>query len=169
MINYAKILRRNLQALDAPQKTYAVAQSRDTMDIEKLAEHIAGHGNTYDAGDVIAITKKIVSCIRELLLDGYNVNLGDLGTFGIQIKSRGVSESEIDEKTGLKPVFTAADITDVSVRWTKSKKFRNLMDDVKFNEVPTLKEKAAALKAKHEQLADGTQNGNEEDDEESKG
>ena len=156
MINYVKTARRNLQALDAPAKTYAVAQSRDILDIEQLAEHIASHGNTYDAGDVLAISKKIVSCMRELLLDGYIVRLGDLGTFYLHIKSRGVCESVVDEETGKKPVFGRDDILDVNVAWRKSKKFSNLINDATFNEVATRTELGEELKDKHDKLVDGT-------------
>lgn len=156
MINFVKTTRRNLQNLEQPDKTYAVAQSRDNIDIEGLAQHIASHGNTYDEGDVIAICKKIVNCMREMLLDGYIVSLGDLGTFSIRLKSNGVCESVEDDITGKKPVFSAANITGVNVVWAKSKRFQNMIADAKFNEVDTLKAMSESLKKKSDERIEGT-------------
>lgn len=156
MINFVKTTRRNLQNLEQPDKTYAVAQSRASINIEGLAQHIASHGNTYDEGDVIAICKKIVSCMREMLLDGYIVSLGDLGTFSVHLKSEGVCESVEDDVTGKKPIFSAANITGVNVVWTKSKRFQNMIADAKFNEVDTLKSMNESLKQKSNERIEGT-------------
>ena len=94
--------------------------------------------------------------MREMLLDGYIVSLGDLGTFSIRLKSNGVCESVEDDITGKKPVFSAANITGVNVVWAKSKRFQNMIADAKFNEVDTLKAMSESLKKKSDERIEGT-------------
>lgn len=155
MLNFAKITRRNLQALDAPVKTYAVAQVRESISLDEFAKHISTHNSKYNKADVAGVLTTACECLLEHIRNGNSVNLGDLGTFLPCISSRGVSESEVDEKTGLKPVFTADDITNVSVSWHKGRAFRSL-EDVSFMEVETVAARREALKKKKEDLADGT-------------
>lgn len=156
MIEFVKTTKKNLQNMELPAMTYAVAQSRDTLDIDAVARHISSHGCNYDEGDVVAISKKLVSCIRELLLEGYRIQLGDLGTFGVRLKSNPVCESVVNEKTGKKPVFTADNISGVKVFWNRSNRFSDLINDASFHETLTHKAKAQAIKEKNTQLADGT-------------
>lgn len=151
MINYSKVTRKNLQALDAPEKTYALAQSRDRLDSDGLAAHMASHNTPYSRGVIKGVLDDFVDCVRELILDGYIIDLGSLGTFNVSLKSRGVSESEVDEKTGLKPVFTYMDILDVKCRFTPGKSLLNLKRDAKFHEVVSAKENSLVIKKKQEE------------------
>lgn len=156
MIDFSKTTRMNLQDRNKPQLTYATAQSRSVVDIPKLAKHMVSHGNVLTAGAISACLIDMVQCIRELLLDSNVVQLGDLGTFYIKVKSRGVCESLPDEETGEKPVFTAADITKVYTKFAPGDGFAEMTDDATFNEVLTKEARAAALKEKKAQLAAGT-------------
>lgn len=156
MIEFVKTTKKNLQKLEEPAMTYAVAQSRNTLDIDAIAQHMVAHGCHYDEGDIIAVSKKLVGCVRELLLEGYTLNLGDLGIFGIRLQSEPVCESVADEDTGKKPIFTADNIRAVRVFWKRSPKFVNLIQNATFHETITLKAKAEAIKVKKQQLADGT-------------
>ena len=164
MIQFSKTTKKNLQALDAPEKTYASAQSRGTWEITDLARHMNDHGTPFTRGTIAAVITDMVSCMREALLDGYILHLGDLGNFYAILKSRGVCESVEDEETGKKPVFTAADITDVCLRFDAGQDFASMIEDAEFTEVLTKTEQAAQLKKKKEQLADGTYNQKEEQD-----
>ena len=157
-IYFVKTTKKNLQDPTEPEKTYAQAQHRAVMDLDELGEHIASHGCNYDAGDVTAIVKKTMNCIRELLCDGYILRLGDLGRFYITVQSRGVCESVIDEETKQKPVFTANDIKSVKVNWARSGKMDSseLMRSITFEETITTKARAAMIKAKKAAMAAGT-------------
>ncbi len=155
MITFSKITRRNLQALDAPVKTYAQAQVHKSISLEEFAKHISSHNSKYSKADVAGVLTTACDCMLEQILCGNSVCLGELGVFLPVIYSRGVCESEIDPKTGLKPVFTADDITRVSVTWHKGRAFRRL-DDVEFMEVETVAARREALKKKKEALAMGT-------------
>lgn len=157
-IYFVKTTKKNLVDPEKPEKTYAMAQHRAEMDLDELGEHIATHGCNYDEGDIVAIIKKTMKCIRELLCDGYILRLGDLGRFYITVQSRGVCESVIDPETDKKPVFTANDITRVNVNWSRSEKMQSdeLMRNITFEETITAKAKAAMIKAKKAAMAAGT-------------
>ncbi len=157
VLNYSRCLRRNLQALDAPLKTYALAQSRGRMTIKDIAKHMANHNSPYSAGVIEGVLTDATSCFHELVTDGWILDLNDFGTLACVLKSRGVCESEPDPKTGVKPVFTASDITGVYLKMTPGLVFRKLREQVTLHEVLTLKEVREANKAKQLQYANGVE------------
>ncbi len=159
MLNFSKTTRKNLQDPTEPVKTYAVAQSRKTIDLEELAQHMTGHYSPFSAGTIEGILKDMVTCARHCLLDGLNLRIGSLGSLAVVLDSEGVCESVEDEDTGKKPVFTAANIRQVNVRFTPGKSLQNLIAEAKFNEVETLEKQAEHLKEKAEQRASGTSGG----------
>ncbi|MDO4497732.1 MAG: DNA-binding protein, partial [Bacteroidales bacterium] len=60
------------------QNAFAIAQYGDVMTIEKFARHISSHGCVYSRADISAILYLAVDCMREMLLEGKKVRLGDL-------------------------------------------------------------------------------------------
>ena len=155
MLNYVRVLRKNLVNLDAPSKTYAVAQSRDTMDIQQVAEHMADHQSPFSAGVISGVLTDLANHMAELLLDGHVLNLG-WATINVALKSDGVCESVADEDTGEKPVFTPANITGIKLRFTPGAKLRNLRQRAQFHEVDARKTLTKSLKKKADALTDGT-------------
>ena len=117
-------------------KAYGVAQSKETLDLTKFAEHITSHGCAYDRGDVAAILTKSVDCLREMMLEGKRVKLGELGTFHAELQTEGARTT--DE-------FNANNIKEVNIRWTPGKRFQNLRDDAEFKLVPSLVAQADAI------------------------
>ena len=95
-------------------KAYGQAQIRKKLTLEEFAAHIREHGCVYDKGDIAAIITKTIRCLREQLLLGNSIVLGDLGTFA--------------------PTLIA-----VNVKWTKSRDFKGteLRKDAEFNLVGT--------------------------------
>ena len=158
MINFSKTVRKNLQNLEAPKKTYAMAQVREAMTLQQFAKHISDHNSKYCRADVAGVLMTAVDCLIEQVKNGNSVSLGDLGVFLPVIKSVGVCESEVDEDTGEKPVFTAANIYMTTVGWHKGPELRNFVDECTFCEVDTIKARSASLKAKKAQLIAGTYN-----------
>lgn len=155
MIEFVKTVRKNLQDPTEPEKTYALAQSRDRLELEDVAAHISSHNSKYNEGDVFAVINEALNCIREFLLDGYIVRMGKLGTFNIVLKSNGVAESVEDPKTKIKPVFSAADIIDIGIRYKPGKIFSNMRKDAKFRETITLKKRADGIKEQNTENAEG--------------
>ena len=79
MINYSIVMRGNPTDKTVAKKAYASAQYSEVMDINRFAEHIASHGCVYKRSDIVAILTMSVDCMREQLLAGQKIQLGDLG------------------------------------------------------------------------------------------
>ncbi len=140
MINYSLVKRYAKVGDETSVKlTYGTAQTVKTIDLMEFAKHIADHGSVYGRSDVQGILTLAVDCLRELLLAGYKVSLGELGDFSITLKGKGVADAD--------KYNPATQISKVKVKWSPGALFRNLADDAEYNLVPTLREKAALLKA----------------------
>ena len=120
------------------QKAYAIAQYADVMTIEKFAKHISTHGCVYSRADISAILYMAVDCMRELLLEGKKIRLGDLGDFSVNIQSKGADSAD---------KFSAQNITAVNVTWDCGQEFKNLIADAEFNLVASRSAQAAVIKA----------------------
>lgn len=126
---------------DAAKKVYARAQVNDTLDINKFARHIADHGSVYSRADVQSILIQMVDCMREQLVLGNKVVLGELGSFAISLSSKGADSFE---------EFSTNNIREVNVVWSPGEAFVNLRNDEKaeFEEVGSRKEQAELLQDK---------------------
>ena len=117
---------------------FATAQYTEVMTIEKFARHIADHGTTYSRADIMAILYMAVDCMREQLLEGKKIRLGELGDFSVALSSKGAETAE---------KFSSQNIQRVTVSWEPGSEFRNLLADAEFNLVATRSAQAAVLKA----------------------
>ena len=117
---------------------FATAQYTEVMTIEKFARHIADHGTTYSRADIMAILYMAVDCMREQLLEGKKIRLGELGDFSVALSSKGAETAE---------KFSSQNIQRVAVCWEPGSEFRKLLADAEFNLVATRSAQAAVLKA----------------------
>lgn len=120
------------------KNAFAVSQYSDVMTIEKFAKHISSHGSVYSRADISAILYMTVDCMREQLLEGKKIRLGDLGDFSILLSSKGAEDAD---------KFSAQNITDVKVQWEPGAEFKNLIADAEFNLVASRSAQAAVIKA----------------------
>ena len=120
------------------QNAFAISQYTDVMTIEKFAKHITSHGSVYSRADISAILYMAVDCMREMLLEGKKIRLGDLGDFSLLLASKGAETAD---------KFTAQNITNVKVQWEPGQQFKNLLDDAEFNLVASRSAQAAVIKA----------------------
>ena len=120
------------------QNAFAISQYTDIMTIEKFAKHITSHGSVYSRADISAILYIAVDCMREMLLEGKKIRLGDLGDFSLLLTSKGAEDAD---------KFTAQNITGVKVQWEPGQEFKNLRDDAEFNLVASRSAQAAVIKA----------------------
>lgn len=67
---------------------YARPLIEETFDIATLAKHMANHNTPYSAGLIKGVLSDMISCIKELILDGKNVKLDDLAIFSVGIVSK---------------------------------------------------------------------------------
>ena len=116
-INYSIAMLGNPIDEDAPKKAYAKSQYTNILTLDKFAGHIASHGSKYNRADIYAVLMQTVDCMREMLLEGKRIEMGDLGVFSISIQSRGAEN--------LETFNPAIHIEQLNVNWTPSDRFRN--------------------------------------------
>ena len=139
MINYSLGLRKsNPSEKNSEKKVYAYAQSTEVIDIQKLAKHIQMHGSPYTRDIIVGVLTKAVDCIREQLLEGKKVNLGEMGSFYCTISSEGVDSAD--------EFNPSAHIKGVNVRWDRGSEFEDLLSEAEFNYVTTREQQAKARK-----------------------
>lgn len=136
MLDYSVTLLRNPVNEADPPRAYAYIQSRSQFGIDEIADHMVSHGCNYDRADIVAIIMKLVSCTRELLSDGYRIQLGDLGSFHLTCNSKGASSLKN---------FGHDNIVGINVRFRPSKRFALQLSNISLHKVPTRAFAAAAL------------------------
>lgn len=90
VLKYRKYLKKenNLYPESEPMY-YARAVQDRTVDFEGLVNHMAEHNSPYSRGVINGVLTDMLACVKELVLDGKSVRLGDLGLFSVGIKSKG--------------------------------------------------------------------------------
>lgn len=139
MVNYSVVMRNNPRDPEAAKKAYGCAQYLEVMSLEKFAEHIATHGSVYSRADITAVLILAVDCMREQLLAGQKVQLGDLGSFYLTINGAGT-----DTAAEYNP---AIHIERLNPNWSPGRKFQNLLSEAEFNLVATRAAAAKVVKA----------------------
>ena len=142
MVHYSFTVRAaNPSEKDSTKKIYAVAQSKETMSMRDIAQHIAEHNSVFSEGTILGLLTDAGKCILENLKSGNRVNLWDLGTFYITLSCEGAETAE-DFSTSL--------IKHVNLRWTTSKAMENALQNVTFGRMPTIELTDAARKTMSE-------------------
>ena len=77
-------------------KFFAYPVIEETINLDALAEHMSNHNTPYSKGAIKGMLTDMVSCIKELLLEGKNVKIADLAIFSLGIKNNGGSDTEDD-------------------------------------------------------------------------
>lgn len=125
MIDYSVSSRPNPMDREANPKYYATAQLKGVIDINRFAKHIASHGSVYKRADISAVLTMAVDCLKEMLLEGYKVQLGDLGNFYVSLSSEGANlPQEFNPNIHVK---------EVKVNWERGTDFYNLKNETEFN------------------------------------
>jgi len=89
------VLRQNTnENSKAYGKYFAYPVIEETIDLDALAGHMSNHNTPYSKGAIKGMLTDMVSCIKELLLEGKNVKIADLAIFSLGIKNNGGSETE---------------------------------------------------------------------------
>ena len=139
MLDYSVSARPNPMEKSAPPRYYAFAQSNQVMNLDQFSKHIANHGCVYKRADIAAVLTMAVDCLREMLLNGTKIQLGDLGSFYISFSSKGVVTA-----SDFNPVLH---IKSVNVNWEPGIDFLNLKEDAEFNLVAIRSVQKKVLKA----------------------
>lgn len=117
-------------------KAYGTAQVDEFLNLDNFCKHIANHHSPFSKGTIKGVLTDAVACLKEQLLAGNKVKLGDLGDFHVELATKGAKTTED---------FNANYIEGVNVRWTPSMDFRNLRQEATFQLVPSREAQADAI------------------------
>ncbi len=131
----------------AEKAYYATLQSSDKSLLDALCEHISSHSSKYNRSDIRGVLDETIDCMKEMLLNGDIVNLGDeFGSFRLTIRCRPMTQDAMDDNDGY---YSPDYIRKVNVVWNRGTAFRNLrVDDFSFTEVPTKREQGEDMAEK---------------------
>lgn len=94
MLLYVLKLNQNAKMPEAYGKYYAYPVITQTVGIDGLAGHMASHNTPFSKGAIKGMITDMVSCIKELTLQGIAVKIDDLAIFSIGIKNKVGAKSE---------------------------------------------------------------------------
>lgn len=75
-------------------KFFAYPVVTQTYGLDELAEHMSKHNTPFSKGAIMGMLTDMVSCVRELVLQGIAVKIPDLAIFSIGIKNKEGAASE---------------------------------------------------------------------------
>ena len=139
MIDYSVSGRVNPKEKDTPPRFYASAQTNKTVSLDEFSKPIASHGCVYKRADIAAVLTMAVDCLREMLLNGYKIELGDMGNFYISLSSEGTLTAK-----EFNPIHH---VKSVNVNWERGLSFLNLKENAEFNLVAIRAVQKKVLKA----------------------
>ena len=73
---------------------YARPIVTDNVDLTELSKHMANHNSPYSAGVIKGVLTDMVSCIKELILEGKSVKIDDLAIFTAGIVNKRLPAEE---------------------------------------------------------------------------
>ena len=86
---FYKLRQNNIKDSKVNGKWFGRTVNTKTMSYLELCKHIAQHGSVYTEDVCVGVGMKLLDCLVEQLLEGKAVKLGDIGTFSIQVTSKG--------------------------------------------------------------------------------
>jgi len=121
-ITYHAVERGNPSDPSAAKKYYASSMVTGTSDLEEITERIEKLC-TVNGADIRAVLYAITEVVPELLSEGKNVHMGELGTFRVSISSSGsASVKEVSEKN----------IRYRKIIFTPGKRFKRMLKGLRF-------------------------------------
>ena len=94
ILKYKVVSRINPQNKSEQPKWYGKAVQDRTIDFEGLVTHMSEHNSPYSRGVIHGVLTDMLDCVKELVLDGKSVRLGDLGLFSVGLKTKGAKSRE---------------------------------------------------------------------------
>lgn len=138
MIGYSVYLWKSPLVEDSVEKAYAKNQVSKVLSFDEFVKHIAEHNGVFSRGTVKGVVSDTCTCLVEMLLNGFKVEFGELGTFGISLSC---------EPADTLKDFSADNIKEVNIVFTPGKDFENLCSRAEFVPVASRAAQAATLKA----------------------
>ena len=150
IIKYRMVQRINPQNKGEQPKWYGKAVQDRTIEFDDLVAHVSDHNSPYSRGVIAGVLTDMLDCVKELVLDGKSVRLGDLGLLSVGIKSKGTaSRDKWNAGTHVEGVT-------LNLRNTKAWSNAELRNQASFQEL------TAYVKPEGEDDGDGTDDGMKE-------
>ena len=140
-IQYSVALLANPQKPADAKKAYGKLQLTGIVDVNELSNHITDHNSVFSKGTIVGVITEMCQCIRELILQGYKIDLGTLGTFTPTISCQGALT---------KDEFTASNIKELKVNFAAGDGLSNLRRDAEFERTISRIAQSVTLKAENE-------------------
>jgi predicted histone-like DNA-binding protein len=125
---YKKVQRGNPLKPAAPKLWYPILKSVGLVKEKKLAKLLADE-TTLNPKEAEMTLYQLLKVITNLLLDGHTVQLGELGTFRLTIRSDGSATKEEVSATNIKAI---------QLHFTSSKVVREQLKDATYRDTATL-------------------------------
>jgi predicted histone-like DNA-binding protein len=71
-------------------KMYARVSYKQSMDLHDMAQHMAEHNTAFSEGLIVGVLTDFVKCVREMVLNGNTVKVGNLAIFKATVESNGL-------------------------------------------------------------------------------
>ncbi|HBX20326.1 HU family DNA-binding protein [Limibacterium fermenti] len=121
-MKYKLIQKPNPLEPEAERKWYASPVKAGTINNYQLSKKIAGR-SSLTRGDVMNVIENIIDEIPQFLMEGYSVNLDNLGTLRLSISSEGVNDPE---------KFCSENIKSRRIVFTPSPEFKLILQAIHF-------------------------------------
>jgi len=107
-----KLVKNNNAESTAYGKWYAKPVCDTPMGLDDLAEHMSKHNTPFSKGTIRGFLTDMVTCVRELTLEGQQVKIDNLAIFSIGIESKGVAlPGDFNARTDIKSYYLRARAT----------------------------------------------------------
>ena len=151
-------------------KTYARVDYKETLTVQDMAQHMAGHNTAFSEGTITGILIDFVKCVREQVLNGNTVKIENLAIFKATVEANGLEMlyDASNDKVASASLGTLADgaktghaVKAVKLLAQSTGDFtrEELKKDVKFAWTDKTKAEIAAAKGGNTQSNSGSQNG----------
>jgi len=138
-IKYSVLALKNPTRREEPAKYYAKAQVRELITENEIAADIA-FATSLTKGDVANVLRNLPYVVKRHLLKGDMVELGSLGKFQFQVKSKGAYTRE---------EFTYHNIKGIKFHYRPGSEMTEGLDQVEYDEVlPRKMEREARREAR---------------------
>ena len=91
---YYQVLQDTKEGTENYKKWYARAKHTETVTFSQLITHMTEHNIGYPRGVVTGVMMSFVDCLLEIVAQSKKVQLGDLGTFYLGLRSKPADKYE---------------------------------------------------------------------------
>ena len=130
-----KVTQNKIKDSKAFGKWFGHVTNTKTMTYQELCKHMSEHNSVYGEDVCLGVANKLQNCMLEQLLEGKEVQFGELGTFYLSVKSTGAdNEKDFNLGININGLFlcfapSRTDVNNLSSKMLKKKAtFMNVKD-----------------------------------------